>query len=73
MLQGDVSHYDAATGTIQQRAFPPHVMIYAPTITWGDLAMSGSAANADERAPIIYQSALGYKYLVIRVPRTDMR
>ena len=73
MLQGDVSHYDAATGTILQRAFPPHVMIYAPTISWSDLAMSGRAANADERAAIIYQSALGYRYLVVRVPRTDVR
>jgi hypothetical protein len=68
MLQGDVSDYDAATGTIVKRMFPPHVMIYAPGITREDVGVAGPAAFRDARAPLIYQSATGYRYLVVRVP-----
>jgi hypothetical protein len=68
MLQGDVSDYDAATGKILKRAFPPHIMIYAPGITASDVGVAGRAAFNDVRAPVIYQSATGYRYLVVRVP-----
>jgi hypothetical protein len=68
MLQGDVSEYDAATGTVVKRVFPPHVMIYAPGITVSDVGLQGRAAVSDVRAPLIYQSATGYRYLVVRVP-----
>ena len=68
MLAGDVADYDAATGTIVKRAFPPHIMIYAPGVTQNDVGLAGSAAFKDVRAPLIYQSATGYRYLVVRVP-----
>jgi hypothetical protein len=68
MLQGDVSEYDAATGKILNRRFPPHVMIYAPGITPADVGVAGRAAFSDVRAPLIYESATGYRYLVVRVP-----
>ena len=68
MLQGDVSDYDAATGKILTRRFPPHVMIYAPGITASDVGIAGRAAFSDVRAPLIYESATGYRYLVVRVP-----
>jgi hypothetical protein len=68
MLQGDVSDYDAATGKIVKRAFPPHIMIYAPGITASDVGVAGRVAFNDVRAPVIYQSATGYRYLVVRVP-----
>ena len=68
MLQGDVADYDAATGSILKRVFPPHIMIYAPGITASDVGMAGSAASRDVRAPLIYESATGYRYLVVRVP-----
>jgi len=70
MLQGDVSEYDAATGKIVKRMFPPHIMIYAPTITANDVGVGGRAAFNDARAPLIYQSATGYRYIVVRVPQT---
>ena len=68
MLQGDVTDYDAATGKILKRMFPPHMMIYAPGITANDVGVAGRAAFNDVRAPLIYQSATGYRYLVVRVP-----
>lgn len=68
MLQGDVSDYDAATGKILGRRFPPHIMIYAPGITPNDVGVVGRAAFNDVRAPLIYVSATGYRYLVVRVP-----
>ena len=68
MLQGDVSDYDAATGKVLSRRFPPHIMIYAPGITANDVGVAGRAAFNDVRAPLIYQSAAGYRYLVVRVP-----
>jgi hypothetical protein len=67
MLQGDVSDYDAATGKVLNRRFPPH-MIYAPGITPNDVGVSGRAAFNDVRAPLIYESATGYRYIVVRVP-----
>lgn len=69
MLQGDVSDYDATTGKIVSRRFPPHIMIYAPGITANDIGVSGRAALSDARAPLIYQSATGFRYLVVRVPQ----
>ena len=68
MLQGDVTDYDPTTGSILKRAFPPHIMIYAPGITPSDVGMAGSAAFRDVRAPLIYESPTGYRYLVVRVP-----
>jgi hypothetical protein len=68
MLQGDVTDYDATTGQVLKRMFPPHVMIYAPGITREDVGVTGRAAVNDVRAPLIYQSATGYRYLVVRVP-----
>jgi hypothetical protein len=68
MLQGDISDYDASTGTIRKRMFPPHMMIYAPGITPNDVGVSSRVAFNDVRAPIIYESATGYRYLVVRVP-----
>jgi hypothetical protein len=71
MLQGDVSNYDAATGRILSRRFPPHVMIYAPGVTPSDVGIAGRAAFNDVRAPLIYESATGYRYLVVRVPNAS--
>jgi hypothetical protein len=68
MLQGDVSDYDAATGKVLTRRFPPHIMIYAPGITPSDVGVAGRAAFNDVRAPLIYESATGYRYIVVRVP-----
>jgi hypothetical protein len=68
MLQGDVSDIEAATGKILKRAFPPHMMIYAPGTTPMDVGLAGRAAFSDVRAPLIYQSATGYRYLVVRTP-----
>jgi hypothetical protein len=48
--------------------FPPHMMIYAPGITTQDVGIAGRAAFNDARVPIIYESATGYRYLVVRVP-----
>ena len=67
MLQGDVSDYDAASGKILNRRFPPHVMIYAPGITPSDIGIAGRAAFSDVRAPLIYESVTGYRYMVVRV------
>lgn len=68
MLQGDVADYDASTGAIVKRMFPPHLMIYAPGLTANDVGVAGRAAYNDLRAPLIYESATGYRYLVVRVP-----
>ena len=68
MLQGDISDYNAATGSIVKRMFPPHMMIYAPGITANDVGVAGRVAFNDARAPLIYESATGYRYLVVRVP-----
>jgi hypothetical protein len=68
MLQGDVSDYDAATGKVLNRRFPPHAMIYAPGIAPNDVGVAGRVAFSDVRAPLIYESATGYRYLVVRVP-----
>ncbi len=43
-------------------------MIYAPGITPNDVGVAGRAAFRDVRAPLIYESASGYRYLVLRVP-----
>src|SRR5262245_4386337 len=67
MLNGDVSDFDAATGKIVKRMFPPHIMIYAPGITANDVGVAGRAAFNDPRAPLIYESATGYRYVVVRV------
>jgi len=68
MLAGDVADFDAATGKILKRAFPPHIMIDAPGVTPQDIGLAGRAAFADVRAPLMYESATGYRYLVVRVP-----
>ena len=68
MLQGDISDYDPATGKVVSRRFPPHVMIYAPDIAANDVGLVGRAAVSDPRVPLIYNSATGYRYLVVRVP-----
>src|SRR5262245_20853771 len=59
MLQGDISNFDAATGKIIARRFPPHVMIYAPGITPNEVGLFGRAAVTDTRVPLIYNSATG--------------
>jgi len=68
VLAGDVADFDAATGKILKRAFPSHIMIYAPGVTPQDIGLAGRAAFADVRAPLMYESATGYRYLVVRVP-----
>ena len=42
--------------------------VRAPGITANDVGVAGRAAFNDVRAPLIYQSATGYRYLVVRVP-----
>ncbi|HUP88323.1 MAG TPA: hypothetical protein VM100_03185, partial [Longimicrobiales bacterium] len=52
MLAGDIVEYDTTTGKIVARAFPPHIMNYA----------TGSDKD------VSYQSATGYRYIVVRAP-----
>lgn len=67
MLAGDIAEYDPATGITTRRAFPPHVMIYAPGTNAADLGIT-QASGANPQAPVMYESATGYRYIVIRVP-----
>ena len=68
MLAGDISEYDSATGKILARAFPPHVMLYASGISEQDLGLAMKDAIGNPRAPLLYESASGYRYIVVRVP-----
>jgi hypothetical protein len=52
---------------ILNRRFPQHIVIYAPGITPNDVCVAGRAAFRDVRAPLIYESATGYRYLVVRM------
>ena len=67
MLAGDIAEYDPATGITTRHAFPPHVMIYAPGTSAADLGIT-DAAGSNPQAPVMYESATGYRYIVIRVP-----
>jgi hypothetical protein len=68
MFQGDIAAFDAAAGTVTARAFPPHVMIYAPGITEQALGTTEAQADKDLRLPMIYTRGPGYGFIIIRVP-----
>jgi hypothetical protein len=70
MLQGDIAAYDAAAGTVKVRAFPPHLMLYAPGVRQEDLGITEHAAGADPRLPMIYSRGPNFGYIVVRVPDT---
>jgi hypothetical protein len=67
MLQGDIAQYDIATGKIVRRAFPPHLMLYAPGVTQSQLGIPMDSAMTDERAPLIYSPDRRFSYIVVRV------
>jgi hypothetical protein len=67
MLQGDISRYDAMTGKIIDRAFPPHLMLYAPGATQEKLGLTMQAAMHDMRAPLVYSPNNRFSYIVVRV------
>jgi hypothetical protein len=67
MLQGDISRYDAMTGKIIDRAFPPHLMLYAPGATQEKLGLPMQAAMRDMRAPLVYSPNSRFSYIVVRV------
>ena len=67
MLQGDIAEYDASSGKIIRRAFPPHLMLYAPGVTQNGLGLSMESAMQDERAPLVYSPDAHFSYIVVRV------
>lgn len=67
MLQGDIAQYDVLTSKIIRRAFPPHLMLYAPGVTQNELGMSMESAMQDERAPLVYSPDRRFSYIVVRV------
>ena len=67
MLQGDIRQFDVINKAIIDRAFPPHLMIYAPGVTQEELGLTTQSAMQDVRAPLIYSPNRRFSYIVVRV------
>jgi hypothetical protein len=59
MLRGDV-HFDPTTQRIDETAFPPHYMIYAPGLSNADIGMPGQKQPTDPYTlPSVYRGYSG--------------
>jgi hypothetical protein len=59
MLAGDVNQFDVKTGSIVERAFPPHYMIYAPGLTNADIGMTREGYKLNPSLPMVYSGYSG--------------
>jgi hypothetical protein len=59
MLSGDVKQFDAKTGKIVSRDFPPHYMIYAPGVTNADIGMTREGYQINPSLPGVYSGYSG--------------
>lgn len=59
MLSGDVKQFDAKTGKIVSRDFPPHYMIYAPGVTNADIGMTKEGYQINPSLPGVYSGYSG--------------
>ena len=73
MLAGDIRTLDEQTGAVHQRAFPPHLMLYAAGASLQKLGLSPKAAAADIRAPLVYSPNRRFAYIVVRVPQPEAK
>lgn len=67
MLQGDIRRYDVVSKQILERAFPPHLMLYAAGATQDKLGLTMQGAMQDMRAPLVYSPNRRFSYIVVRV------
>jgi hypothetical protein len=58
MLRGDVQ-YDPKTKEIIKTLFPPHYMIYAPSVTNADIGMNMDAYKKHPSLPLVYAGYSG--------------
>lgn len=59
MLAGDVKQFDAKTGHIVSRAYPPHYMFYAPGVTNADIGMTKEGYEINPSLPGVYSGYSG--------------
>jgi hypothetical protein len=59
MLSGDVKQFDAKTGKVVSRDFPPHYMIYAPGVTNADIGMTREGYKLNPSLPGVYAGYSG--------------
>lgn len=59
MLAGDVKQFDAKTGKILSRSYPPHYMIYAPGLTNADIGMTPEGYKLNPTLPGVYSGYSG--------------
>lgn len=59
MLAGDVRQFDAKTGKVLARDFPPHYMIYAPGVTNADIGMTQEGYKINPSLPQVYSGYSG--------------
>ena len=59
MLAGDVRQFDAKTGRVVARDFPPHYMIYAPGVTNADIGMTQEGYKINPSLPEVYAGYSG--------------
>ncbi|HVG29608.1 MAG TPA: hypothetical protein VM864_07910 [Pyrinomonadaceae bacterium] len=59
MLSGDVKQFDAKTGKVVSRDFPPHYMIYAPGVTNADIGMTKEGYQINPSLPGVYAGYSG--------------
>jgi hypothetical protein len=59
MLNGDVKQFDAKTGKVLARDYPPHYMIYAPGVTNADIGMTAEGYKLNPSLPGVYSGYSG--------------
>ena len=59
MLSGDIKQFDARTGKVVARDFPPHYMIYAPGVTNADIGMTSEGYKINPSLPGVYAGYSG--------------
>jgi hypothetical protein len=59
MLSGDIKQFDARTGKVLARDFPPHYMIYAPGVTSSDIGMTSEGYKLNPSLPGVYAGYSG--------------
>lgn len=59
MLNGDVKQFDAKTGKVISRDYPPHYMIYAPNVTNADIGMTAEGYKLNPSLPGVYSGYSG--------------
>jgi hypothetical protein len=58
MLRGDVQ-FDPKTKEISKTLFPPHYMIYAPSVTNSDIGINAEAQKGNPSLPFVYDGYSG--------------